>query len=91
MCIVLPLPGDFNLSGDAVRPLNLGIHYEAFIRDQLAAGHFDTVSDLMREALRLLEERQTGAPTLAVPDVRYDDFETRSVFESVRSQLRLQP
>ncbi|WP_443747219.1 type II toxin-antitoxin system ParD family antitoxin [Asticcacaulis solisilvae] len=74
-----------------MRPLNLGIHYESFIRDQLAAGHFDTVSQLMCEALRLLEERQTGAPTLAVPEMRYDDVETRSVFDRVRSQLRLQP
>ena len=74
-----------------MRPLNLGIHYETFIRDQLAAGHFDTVSQLMCEALRLLEERQTGAPTLAVPEIRYGDVETRSVFDRVRSQLRLQP
>lgn len=74
-----------------MRPLNLGIHYEGFIRDQLSAGHFDTVSELMCEALRLLEERQNGAPTTALPDVRFDQNETRSVFNRVRSQLRLQP
>lgn len=74
-----------------MRPLNIGTHYETFVRDQLAAGHFDTVSELMCEALRLLEERQTGAPTLAMPEVRFDQNETRSVFNRVRSQLRLQP
>lgn len=72
-------------------PLNLGTHYEGFIREQLASGHFDTVSELMREALRLLEERQTGAPTTALGSRPLDARQTRSVFESVRSQLRLQP
>ncbi len=84
-------PGEAHLSGEAVRPLNIGTHYETFIRDQLAAGNFDTVSQLMCEALRLLEERQTGAATLMVTEARFDDMETRSVFDRVRSQLRLQP
>lgn len=74
-----------------MRPLNLGTHYETFIRDQLAAGHFDTVSELMCEALRLLEERQSGTPTVGIEDPRFDDIATRSVFDRVRSQLRLQP
>ncbi len=74
-----------------MRPLNLGTHYEGFIRDQLAAGHFDTVSELMCEALRLLEDRQSGSPTTALPEVHFDDGATRSVFDRVRSQLRLQP
>jgi len=84
-------PGEAYLFGGYMRPLNLGTHYETFIRDQLAAGHFDTVSELMCEALRLLEERQSGAPTLALPEARLDDMATRSVFDRVRSQLRLQP
>ena len=72
-------------------PLSLGTHYEHFIRQQLAAGHFSTVSELMCEALRLLEVQQLGEPTTALPDSIYDPNETRAVFSRVRSQLRLQP
>ena len=72
-------------------PLTIGAHYEDFVRRQLADGHFDTASELMREALRLLEERQLGMPTTGLPSRRFDGPATRSVFERVRSQLRLQP
>ncbi|MBP2157776.1 MULTISPECIES: type II toxin-antitoxin system ParD family antitoxin [Asticcacaulis] len=70
--------------------LTLGTHYEEFIRQQLAAGHFDTPSDLMREALRLMEERQPKLPGGPSPDRPLGVRETRSIFAQVRSQLRVQ-
>lgn len=71
--------------------LTLGTHYEEFIRQQLAAGHFDTPSDLMREALRLMEERQPRLPGGPSSDRPLGVRETRSIFEQVRNQLRAQP
>lgn len=68
--------------------LTLGTHYEEFIRQQLAAGLFDTPSDLMCEALRLMEERRPGLTAADLPDRPLGARETRSIFAQVRSQLR---
>ncbi len=70
--------------------LTLGTHYEEFIRQQLAAGHFDTPSDLVREALRLMEECQPKMPDVSSRGRPLGVRETRSIFEQVRSQLRAQ-
>ncbi len=82
----------YNLTVQAkpMNPLRLGAHYEAFIRQQLDDGRFDTVSQLMREALRLLEMQVEGvAPQQETKPL--SDMDTRSVFSRVRSELRLQP
>ena len=42
------------MSGD----LNLGREAEAFIEGQLASGRYAEAGDVVRDALRLLEERQ---------------------------------
>jgi antitoxin ParD1/3/4 len=60
--------------------LTLGTHYEEFIRQQLAAGHFDTPSDLVREALRLMEERQPKMPDMSSSGRPFGARETRSSF-----------
>ena len=38
-------------------PLALGEHFEAFIKSQILSGRFKDASDVVREALRLLEDR----------------------------------
>jgi len=38
--------------------VTLGAHYEKFIAQQVAQGHFGTVSEAIRAGLRLLEERE---------------------------------
>jgi len=38
--------------------VTLGVHYEKFITQQVAQGHFGTVSEAIRAGLRLLEERE---------------------------------
>jgi putative addiction module CopG family antidote len=70
--------------------LTLGTHYEEFIRQQLAAGHVAPPSDLVREALRLMEERQPKMPGVSSPGRPLGVRETRSIFEQVRSQVRAQ-
>jgi antitoxin ParD1/3/4 len=36
----------------------LGQHFEAFIRNQVSAGRYNNASEVVRDALRLLEERE---------------------------------
>ena len=36
----------------------LGKHYEEFIRGQLASGRYNNASEVVRDALRLLEDNQ---------------------------------
>ena len=37
---------------------SLGGHYEDFVRDQLASGRYNNASEVVRDALRLMEERE---------------------------------
>jgi antitoxin ParD1/3/4 len=36
----------------------LGSHFEAFVRAQLASGRYNNASEVLRDALRLMEERE---------------------------------
>lgn len=36
----------------------LGMHFEAFVREQIQSGRFNNVSEVIRAGLRLLEEQQ---------------------------------
>ena len=39
----------------------LSSHFEQFVRDQVESGRFNNVSEVVRAALRLLEDQQTHA------------------------------
>jgi antitoxin ParD1/3/4 len=36
----------------------LGRHFEAFVQGQLASGRYNNASEVLRDALRLMEERE---------------------------------
>ena len=36
----------------------LGAHFESFIKEQLASGRYNNVSEVVRDGLRMLEDRQ---------------------------------
>lgn len=39
--------------------ITLGDHFDSFITGQIQSGRFNTVSEVVREGLRTLEERET--------------------------------
>jgi antitoxin ParD1/3/4 len=43
---------------------SLGRHFEAFVQDQLATGRYNNASEVLRDALRLMEERDTKLQAL---------------------------
>lgn len=46
-------------------PRRLSRHFEVFIEDQVAAGHFDSATSVVEEALRLLERKEAQEAALA--------------------------
>ena len=47
-----------------VTSFSLGEHFSAFVESQVKEGRYDTASDVMRAALRLLEEREAKLAAL---------------------------
>ncbi len=45
-------------------PVVLGEHFEKFVGEQVDAGRYDSVSEVIREALSLLEEREARLEAL---------------------------
>ena len=44
--------------------LSLGDHWEVFIRNEVASGRYGSASEVVRDALRSLEERKTRIEAL---------------------------
>jgi antitoxin ParD1/3/4 len=44
--------------------LSLGEHWEVFIRNEVASGRYGSASEVVRSALRVLEERNTKLQAL---------------------------
>lgn len=44
--------------------LSLGEHWEVFLKNEVASGRYGSVSEVVRDALRTLEERKTKLEAL---------------------------
>lgn len=71
----------------------VGSHFEDFIRNQVSAGRFNNASEVVREGLRILEERE-----LKLAELRHQLQESladphRYTAEDVKARIeqRLQP
>jgi antitoxin ParD1/3/4 len=59
----------------------LGKHYEAFVKAQLASGRYNNASEVLRDALRLMEERERKLAAL-------DAALARSIADSEAGRVR---
>ena len=50
--------------GEDKLPIRLARHFEVFVEDQVAAGHFGSASAVVEEGLRLLEQREAKLAAL---------------------------
>jgi len=76
----------------------LGKHFEAFVQAQLASGRYGNASEVLRDALRLMEAREKKLAALDAAIVRgiadakagrvYDADE---VFDELEAELRALP
>lgn len=48
----------------ATTSLSLGEHWEVFIRNEVSSGRYGSASEVVRDALRALEERKTKLEVL---------------------------
>lgn len=48
----------------ATTSLHLGEHWEAFIKNEIASGRYGSASEVVREALKAMEERQSSLDTV---------------------------
>lgn len=58
--------------------VHIGPHFEGFVREQIACGRFQNVSEVVRAALRLLEDHEAARHTqkaelLKSIDAAFDD------------------
>lgn len=61
----------------------LGTHFESFVRAQLASGRYGNASEVLRDALRLMEERERRLASLdAAIELGMADSEAGRVYDA---------
>ena len=73
--------------------ITLGQHFDAFITEQLKNGRYSSTSEVVRAALRLLEESETRLTTLRKllkegEDSGFEDYSYDSFIQELDSEKR---
>lgn len=77
---------------------SLGAHFEAFIKAQLASGRYGNASEVLRDALRLMEEREKKFAALdhrivqGIADIEAGRvYDADAVFDELLAELEAMP
>ncbi len=73
----------------------LGAHFETFIKEQLASGRYNNASEVVRDGLRLLEDKQQERQ-IKLDELRAEiakgmdgpEYAAEEVFAEVRRRIR---
>ena len=74
--------------------LSLGEHWEIFIREQIASGRYGSASELVRDSLRLLEQREMKIEALRAALIEGEmsglatPFDIEEIKEKARASVR---
>ena len=77
----------------ATTSLSLGEHWEVFIKNEIASGRYGSASEVVRDALRNLEERKSKLKALRVhlgegeAQVKRGEFITNYSIENIIQDL----
>lgn len=70
---------------------SLGFYYEKFVKDQLASGRYNNASEVVRDALRMMDEREQRLAAFdAAIDRGIQDMEAGRVIDADEVFARLE-
>jgi len=81
----------------ATTSLSLGEHWEAFIKNEISSGRYSSVSEVVRDALRSMEERKNKLEALRAHlsegafQARNGDFIDNFSIDSLINDLDVDP
>ncbi len=80
----------------ATTSLSLGEHWEVFIKNEISSGRYGSASEVVRDALRSMEERKSKLEALrnhlaqgekqAIADEFVDDFSMDSLIDDLDNE-----
>jgi antitoxin ParD1/3/4 len=81
----------------ATTSLSLGEHWEVFIKNEISSGRYGSASEVVRDALRSMEERKSKQEALrshlseGAAQARKEDFVESFSMDSLISDLDAEP
>jgi antitoxin ParD1/3/4 len=87
----------FPTEGADMSSISLGNHFEKFVQDQISGGRYQNASEVVRAALRLLEDKEMSRDERLIDlkaeiDAAWDDpspsLSAEEVFESLEQLYR---
>lgn len=81
----------------ATTSLSLGEHWEVFIKNEISSGRYSSASEVVRDALRAMEERKSKLEALrshlaeGAAQARHGEFVDNFSMDSIISDLDAEP